>query len=72
MADFRGTIFDVDGALVDSPHEQARRRDLKRSGSSTPAVSRSTHSPREEDSHGGSQVHLKNGSVDQKEMRQCR
>ena len=25
MADFRGTIFDFDGVLVDSPHEQARR-----------------------------------------------
>jgi hypothetical protein len=36
MADFRGTIFDVDGALVDSPHEQAQRRDLKCSGSLLP------------------------------------
>jgi beta-phosphoglucomutase-like phosphatase (HAD superfamily) len=36
MAVFRGTIFDVAGVLVDSPHEQAQRRDLKRSGSLLP------------------------------------
>jgi beta-phosphoglucomutase len=29
MADFRGTIFDFDGVLVDSPHEQARREGLR-------------------------------------------
>ncbi len=29
MADFRGAIFDVDGVLVDSPHEQAWREGLR-------------------------------------------
>jgi beta-phosphoglucomutase len=29
MADFRGAIFDVDGVLVDSPHEQAWREALR-------------------------------------------
>ena len=29
MAEFRGAIFDVDGVLVDSPHEKAWRESLK-------------------------------------------
>ena len=29
MADFRGAIFDVEGVLVDSPHEQASREGLR-------------------------------------------
>ncbi len=28
MAKFQGAIFDVDGVLVDSPHEQAWRESL--------------------------------------------
>ena len=69
MADFRGTIFDVDGALVDSPHEQAQRRDLKRSGSLLPQYPGLPARHGGEDSHDGSQVHPKNGSANQKEMR---
>jgi beta-phosphoglucomutase len=29
MARFRGAIFDVDGVLVDSPHEKAWRESLR-------------------------------------------
>ncbi len=30
MAGFKGAIFDVDGVLVDSPHEDAWREGLKK------------------------------------------